>query len=341
MFATSRPVLKKRFACSGYRSSYVNYYTFTFLFPIGVFYSRTKFSLIVIAMAILLLYTFSCELNISGNCQSIVLDNHLLPAKSVFIREGLKLNDLPPTHSDIIPPGGTYYRSTPLNRTKVEQYVNWIVQDIQVKKTIERKEERRLVEERFERQMDSNLEEIELENRNLDNYYHMPRTQKIPKPILEKRSQTVPILKVPGLVKELTKTVPQENVYMLPKQPQPIEELTSMVDKKLEESNYEGMDTLEATGPDDDAVEEQELEPVLEPVLKPQVDPKQKRKMFVNGDGLNETMKGDDPVAEKKKSKKSKKKKKKQKKLIPNLPDSFPYFDTSYPPAKIGTYTCR
>ncbi len=321
------------------------------LFPIGV--SPTKFSLISIAMAILLLYTFSCELNISGNCQSIVLDNHLLPAKSV--REGLKLNDLPPTHSDIIPPGGTYYRIRPLNRTKVEQYVNEIVQDIQVKKTIERNEERRLVEEnrlRLERQMDSNLKEVELENWNLDNYYHMPHTQKIPKPILEQRPQTrtqkisvpkpileqqpqtVPTLKVPGLVKTTTKTVPQ--VYMLPKQPQP------MVNKKLEESNYEllSMDTLEATGPDsydDDAVEEQELEPVL----KQQVDPKLKRKIFVNGDGLNETMKGDNVVAEKKKSKKAKKKKKKQKKSIPNLPDSFPYFDTSYPPAKIGTYTCR
>ena len=326
-------------------------------------------------MAMLLLYTFSCELNISGNCQSIVQDNHLLPAKSVFIREGLKLNDLPPTHSDIIPPGGTYYRSTPLNRTKVEQYVNWIVQDIQVKKT---KGKKRLVDEnrlRLERQMDSNLEEIELENWKLENY-HMPRTQKIsiPKPILKPEPQnirTIPTLKVPGSVQKLTKTVPQENivpVYMSPKQPQPMEKLTSMVDKKLEELNDEllGMDTLEVTGPDsydEDAVEskhenlEQELE-IKEPVLKQQVDPKPKRKIFVNGDGLSQPMNpnpnpnpnmlhvyrhppGDNPVVKKKESKKAMKIKKKQEKLIPNLPHSFLDFDTSYPPAKIGTYTCK
>ncbi len=307
-------------------------------------------------MAMLLLYTFSCELNISANCQSVVMDNHFLPKKSVvFLREGLKLNDSPPTHSDIIPPGGTYYRNTPINRTEVEQYVSGLVQDIQVKNTIEQKEKRRLVEEnrlRLERQMDANLEEIELENWNLDNYYHMPRTPKIsiPKPILEQRPQnvrTTSTLRVPGFVQKLTKIVPPEKIVY--KQPQPMGDMP-MVNKELENSYDEllGMESLEATGPDssDDGVESKHELEIKEPVLMQQVDPKPKRKVLVNVDGgLSEIMREENPLVEKakkkKKSIKAKKKKKKQKKSILNLPNSFPYFDNGYPPPKIGTYTCR
>lgn len=236
-----------------------------------------------------------------------------------------------PNISEIIPPGGTFYRSSFLNRTQVKQNVDKLVKELRMDRTAETKEQRLLHEKqqlKAEKLMDADLEDIELENWNLDNYYHMPQTPKRKNIISSPKQSTVP----PILYHKTTKSFSQLRINSV--ESTISEEMSLELENELSESEH-----LEDTGPEDDNDEielESNQESETQNIALTDNLSKKKPKIVFNNKG--EIVKKILPSGE---IDKKKVKKKKSQKVIPLLPDTFPYFETGYPPAKTDTHTCR
>lgn len=286
-------------------------------------------------MTTVLLYAFSCELTLSENCQS--LSNRILATKSTLLHvKSPNTKSLELTKTDIILPGGTFYRHSFLNRNKVERNVNKLVEELRNNRLLEMREQRLLREERelrLEELMEADLDDIELETWNLDNYYHMPRTPKDKTPISVQKQPNAPI---PD--KQMKKTLSQIETDSLQQtiskelKLKSEDEFVSSRETDLEDSDKEDYDEIMD-------LDSKHLESkTLEPVFTENVAPKKKQKIILNSNG--EIVKKIAPSNEIDK-KKAKKNKKKPQKVIPILPDTFPYFETGHPPAKTDTHTCR
>ena len=119
---------------------------------------RTQLAVFIISFlsTIFLLFHSVCMFGSSDSC-----------TKRTMI-SGVESNDA------TISKGGTFFRSTPLNRSQVLTTVNALVYQAQLKQMAEkneREEEQRLKEEILKSQMETNLDDIDLDNWNLEAFY--------------------------------------------------------------------------------------------------------------------------------------------------------------------------
>ncbi len=281
-------------------------------------------------MATIFVYTLS----------SMSLSNRIIATKSGLLVEQPSTKSSPLIGNELIPPGGAFYRNSFLNRTKVERTVDNLVRELRLNRSLdmrERRELRRENEQKLEELMDADLQEIELETWNLDNYY--PRTPKVKTPVSIPKHSNVPFPEHRVAQKTLSQT--QDEAH------QEINADELILTSENELSDVEIFENYDPEIYYNDELEselESELE-ISDPIVTEKYAAKKKEQIIYNSNGkiVKRIPSSKQTRKEKKKTAKPKQKKKKkpQKKYIPILPDTFPYFETGYPPAKTDTYTCR